>query len=174
MSLRARHKYEIQIGWCTFMSEKIQIKSFVSDLITQVVETAGPIERQIEDETVKTLHSLQFFDRCPASSQRSTAALRTHLDDIGGEPSTGFKAAVNGVFTAAISMVHTWHRDHVSEYLKEESRGARGASVILRSFAYIVLSNAQLLNGIIGSSAYGRHGRAGYAVQQGSAICCRQ
>jgi hypothetical protein len=103
------------------MSEKIQIKSFVTDLITQVIETVGPIERQIEDETVKRFPTAcNFLIESRRVLNDQTTALRTHLDEIGGEPSTGFKAAVNGVFTAALSMVQTSHKDHVSEYLKED------------------------------------------------------
>ena len=119
------------------MSEKIQIKSFVSDLITQVMETAGPIERQIEDETVKRFPTAcNFLIDARRVLNDQASALRTHLDEIGGEPSTGFKAALNGVFSAAYSMVHTSSKAPVSEYLKED-HAALAALMLSYEFLHI-------------------------------------
>ena len=122
------------------MSDKIQIKSFVSDLIAQVVETAAPIERQIEDETVKRFPTAcNFLVEARRVLHDQTTALRTHLDEIGGEPSTGFKASVNGVVAAAFSMVHISHKAVVSEYLKDDH-----ASLAALLLSYEVLHASSL------------------------------
>jgi len=99
------------------MSEKIQIKPFVSDLVTLEMETVAPIERQIEDEDVKRFPTACSFllDARRVLNDHVTE-LRVHLDDIGGDLPTGFKSAVSGV----VGMLQPNRKTPVSRYLRDD------------------------------------------------------
>jgi hypothetical protein len=103
------------------MSEKVQIKPFVGDLITLEMETVAPFERQIEDEAFKRFPlACRFVIDARRILNDQVTALRGHLDDIGGQPSTGFKAAVSDVVGAAVSMIQPSRKTQVSQYLRDD------------------------------------------------------
>ena len=103
------------------MSEKIQIKPFVSDLVTLEMETVAPFERQIEDEDVKRFPmACHFLLDARRVLNDHVSELRVHLEEIGGESSTGFKSAVSGVVGSAVSMLQPNRKTQVSRYLRDD------------------------------------------------------
>jgi len=103
------------------MSEKVEITTYVSDMIAVEKEILSPVKTQLEDPDVQSFAEVHLLlSRLRTVLEEHVDHLEHHLETLGGHPASGLKSAVSHVFGAAASAVQSVRKTKVSKSLRDD------------------------------------------------------
>jgi len=123
------------------MSEKVEITTYVSDMIAVEKEILSPVETQLADADIQSYpeaHTL--LTKLQAVLKEHIDHLEHHLETLGGHPASGLKSAVSHVFGAAASAVQSVRKTKASKSLRDDY-----TAVSLACVAYEMLYTSSLV-----------------------------
>ena len=103
------------------MADKVEISTYISDMIAVEREIIGPVEKQLTDADMKRYsegHTL--LTNLQTVLTEHITHLEHHLVALGGHPVSPLKNAVAGVFGAAASAVQSVRKTNVSKSLRDD------------------------------------------------------
>ncbi len=103
------------------MADKVEITTYVSDMIAVEREIIAPVEKQLADADVQRYtEGHDLLTKLQTVLTEHITHLEHHLEALGGHPASALKNAVVGVFGAAASAVQSVRKTNVSKSLRDD------------------------------------------------------
>ncbi len=124
----------------TDMSDKIDIRTYVSDMITVEHHILQPVKKQLEEDEVAGLPAAKtVLTKIKDLLELHISDLDEHLASLGGHPASGLKAGVGDTLGALAAAVQDFRKTKLSKGLRDDY-----AALSLAAVAYEMLYTTPL------------------------------
>jgi hypothetical protein len=124
------------------LSETVNIRTYISDMIAVEQHILLPITKQLSEEKVQALpHVLSVLQKTERVLTKHIDVLKAHLEVLGGHPAASLKTAVADLLGAGASAVQDFRKTKVSKSLRDDQ-----TALSLASVAYEMLYTTSLVS----------------------------